>query len=233
MYKNKILVANPVITDPLFCQSVIFLFTHTSKGAEGVILNSSKEIGTVGFKEMSKFLEEMPPLDDFQKLMANLDSVPLYAGGPCKTPGLYFMHGYEEFHTLAGPQDEKPEFDLGIPASFGDNEYGDDPAQEIKSKLKVIDGVYFGTPVTFGQIVEAGKVKENKFRFYSGISIWGPGQLEREIAGGAWKIMDFKDPDLFFDIPALNKLAGKVETPVEEVHWQDTMGFKPYNPSLN
>lgn len=228
MYKNKFLIANPVITDPIFSQSVIFLFKHTPKGAEGVILNSQKEVGMIGFGEMSKFMNGMPPLDDFKKAMADLKSVPLFAGGPCNTPGVYFIHGYEEFHDLVLPEDDKPEFDLGIPTSFGDNEYGDDPAQEFKNKLKIMDGVYFGSPITFGHIIEAGKVDEKKFRFYIGMAGWGPGQLEQEIAGGAWKIMD-SDPAKFFDLKALNELAGKVEKPeTPPPTWNDR-----YKPSMN
>lgn len=228
MYKNKFLIANPVITDPIFSQTVIFLLKHSPKGAEGVILNSLKQVGVVGFGEITKFLKEMPPVSEFKKLMADLQSVPLFAGGPCHTPGIYFIHGYEEFNDLMMPEDEKPEFDLGIPTSFGDNEYGDDPSQEFKTKLKIMDGVFFGTPATFGQIIEAGKVDEGKFRFYTGMSAWGPGQLEQEIAGGAWKIMD-SDPDIFFDIKALDKLSGKVEEPPKpETSWNDR-----YKPSLN
>lgn len=229
MYKNKFLIANPVITDPFFSHSVIFLLKHSPKGAEGICLNTLKEVGTVGFGEMSKFLENSPTFEDFQKNIKDMKSVPLYAGGPCRTPGIYFVHGYEQFSELVLPQqeDEKPEFDLGIPTSFGENEYGDDPEQEIAKKLKIIDGVYFGTPVTFGHIIESGKVDENKFRFYTGMSAWGPGQLEREIAGGAWKIQD-ADPEMFFDVKALDVLAGKVEKKEEPRPWGDR-----FKPSLN
>lgn len=229
MYKNKFLIANPVITDPIFANAVIFLLKHTPKGAEGVILNSLKQIGMVGYGEMTKFLQKMPELSEFKKAMANLQSVPLYAGGPCRTPGAYFIHGHEEFRNMVMPEaeEEKSEYDLGIPTSFGENEYGDDPNQELIKKLTIMEGVYFGTPITFSHIIEAGKVDEGKFRFYSGISGWGPGQLEREIAGGAWRIMD-SDPALFFDVKALDKLAGKVEESVKS-SWTDDR----YKPSMN
>lgn len=224
MYKNKILIADPAITDPFFSQSVVFLFKHTPKGAEGVILNSPREVGTVGFAEISKFLEKSPTFEDFKNSVKDMKSVPLFAGGPVRTPGIYFVHGYEEFSELAIPEqeEEKPEFDLGIPTSFGENEYGDDPHQEFAKKLKIIDGIYFGTPATFGHIIESGKIEEGKFRFYTGMSSWGPGQLEREIAGGAWKIQDI-DAEMFFNVKALNTLAGKVDRP----------SYDRFKPSLN
>jgi len=148
-------------------------------------------------------------------LNGKLQSVPLFLGGPCQTPGIYFLHGYEEFlNILEGPQEES-EYDLGIPASFnlfGDDEdkpaYQDSPAR----KMVVMDGLYFGTPYTFGHIIEAGKLEENKFRFFTGQASWGPGQLEHEVSGGAWTVMDATG-DLIFDVDAVRKLASQVPPP--------------------
>jgi len=217
MYKNKFLIANPIITDPIFSQSVIFLLMHDPKGAQGIILNSTKEFGLI------KFASSKDP--------KNTLDLPLFCGGPCKT-GIYFIHGHEESYDheeeFQSQKDDEPEFDLGLPTSFDlgnefDSEYGDNHSQQVKNKLKIMDGVYFGTPMAFSHIIELDKVKENKFRFYMGMSSWGPGQLEREIAGGAWKITD-SDPDQFFDIKSLNKMVGKVE--VEKLNlWNDR--FKP------
>lgn len=203
MYQNKFLIANPVIEDPIFCQSVVFLFKHTTKGAEGVILNPKKEVGVIEF--------------------AFTVPVPLFSGGPCKTSGIYFIHGYEELHEQALPEHETPEFDLGIPSSFGDNP----EEEEFKNKLKIMDGVYFGTPTTFGNLIETGKIFENKFRFYTGVSSWGAGQLESEIAHSAWKIMD-SNPAIFFNADALDKLAEKEARKEAEKKWYDR-----YKPSMN
>jgi len=229
MYKNKLLIANPVIQDPIFAGSVIFLFGHSKKGAEGVILNS-KEVGKVGFGQMQDLFNAAPgSFNETKDMILNgkLQSVPLFLGGPCQTPGIYFLHGYEEFlNILEGPE-EKSEFDLGIPASF--NLFGEDdqPAYKdnVASRMVVMDGLYFGTPYTFGHIIEAGKLQENKFRFFTGQSGWGPGQLEHEIAHGAWTVMDATG-DLIFDAKAINKLAKAARPP------EPPKAKKPWIPNL-
>lgn len=212
MYANKFLIANPVVTDPFFSNSVICLLKHSPKGAMGICLNNSLSVGTVEFSEISKLLKSYEGYEDFGDFKK---SIPLYAGGPCRTSGIYFIHGYEEFSDFFLPdvESEKSEFDLGLPTSFEN----DLKQEEIIKKLKVIDGVYFGSPFNFAHIVKSGKINENKFRFYAGISNWGPGQIEREIAGGAWTIQDV-NPEIFFDIKALDILAGKVEK-VEKKGW--------------
>lgn len=209
-YKHKFLVASPLITDPVFSGSVVFLFGHNKRGAEGVILNS-REVGKVGFGMMQDLFNAAPGnFAEVKDMMLNgkLQSVPLHLGGPCQTPGLYFLHGHEEFLNLHDPND-KPEFDLGIPQSF--NLFGEDEEPAYKddapfARMKIMDGVYFGTPFTFGAIIEAGKMDEGKFRFYTGQSAWGPGQLEYEVGQGAWTVVD-GESDLFFDSVALKTLV--------------------------
>lgn len=236
MYKHKLLIANPVIQDPVFAGSVIFLFGHTKKGAEGVILNS-REVGKVGFGQMQDLFNAAPgSFNEAKDMILNgkLQSVPLFLGGPCQTPGIYFLHGYEEFLNILEGPDDSSEFDLGIPASFnlfGEDEdkpaYQDGPA----SKMTVMDGLYFGTPYTFGHIIEAGKLEENKFRFFTGQAGWGPGQLEHEIAHGDWTVMDATG-DLIFDVEAVNKLAKSIqpaEQPKAKKSWIPKLppGFDP------
>lgn len=198
MYKHKFLVATNLITDPVFAQSVVFLFRHNHKGADGVIVNA-EEIGQVGLGSMDLLAQLPPTFNQVKDMMqqGKLKSVPLYQGGPCRTPGIYFLHGYADLLDLP---DEKPEYDLGIPASFD--------ADKSKHQMYVMDGLYFGTPVHFIHLVENGRMGENKFRFFSGSAGWGPGQLEEEIKGGAWTVHD-ATPELFFDRDALNKLSGK------------------------
>jgi putative AlgH/UPF0301 family transcriptional regulator len=168
-------------------------------------------------------------------LNGKLQSVPLFMGGPCQTPGIYFLHGYEDFlNILEGPED-RSEFDLGIPESFnlfGDDEqpaYQDNPA----NKMVVMDGLYFGTPYTFGHIIEAGKIDEDKFRFFTGQSGWQPGQLEKEIAGGAWTVVENAQvSDLFFDrmaIEALIRAVTKKPVAKKSKSWMPNLppGFDP------
>lgn len=227
--KHKLLVANASITDDVFANSVIFIFEHSAKGAEGVILNSKIESGQVGFGPMKDILNvETGKFDVIKDLIINgdLQSVPLFSGGPCKTEGTYFMHGHEE--CLKNNNKFKNKFDLGIPNDFS-IEDGSLIEENPFSNMYVTEGFYFGSPTTFAEIIESGKFKENKFRFFTGQSKWCAGQLEYEIENGAWSVIN-SNPNLFFDLNALNKLS-------ESVNIQKSSLFpkmsSQYNPSWN
>lgn len=217
MYKHKLLIASSMIADPVFAGSVVFLFQHNKKGAQGVILNA-KEVGKVGFGQM-KDLFNSPPgtFSEAKEMILNgdLQSVPLFLGGPCHTSGIFFLHGHEDIQEQNKEQEPASEYDLGIPTSFSlfdegeESAYQDDDVRSNDSGMNVTEGLYFGSPYTFGHLIKAGKLKENKFRFYTGLSIWSGGQLEYEVKNGAWSVVD-ASPDIFFDQEKLNKLAQSV-----------------------
>lgn len=78
--------------------------------------------------------------------------------------------------------------------------------EEFLEKNHVITtGLYFGSPVTFCQIVESKKLSQNKFRFMNGTSLWAAGQLDNEIKNNAWTVVN-PNPNLFFDDVAISKL---------------------------
>lgn len=149
-YEHKLLIAQPVIQDPIFSGKVIFVIKHEPGGAMGIILNSPV-VGQVGFgdipqaskKNMKKLVKAMQT--------GEIPSVPVFLGGPCQTPGMYFIHGYKEFTK---EPEEPPEFDLGIPTSFSDED------EEVDPRIVIMDGLYFGSPVTFMQIIQSGKLQE-------------------------------------------------------------------------
>jgi putative transcriptional regulator len=217
MYRHKLLIANPMINDPIFAGSVVFLFVHNEKGAQGVILNS-REVGKIGFGQMQDIFNAAPGTFAEAKdmiLNGKLQSVPLFLGGPCQTPGIIFLHGHEEFLNIHEGQEQGSEYDLGIPDSFnlfGEDEekpaYQDDIPSPV-ARMKIIEGLYFGSPFTFGHLIEAGKLDENKFRFFTGLSAWSAGQLEYEVQSGAWTVVD-ATPDVFFNPEELNKLVQSV-----------------------
>jgi putative AlgH/UPF0301 family transcriptional regulator len=245
-YDNKILIAQPVITDSIFAQSAIYVFKHTDEGALGVILNPNKEVGLVGFGDLSQFMGDKMP-DDVQEAMKRfhqaisnnqIQSVPLFMGGPIKTPGIFFLHGYEKYYDeeiemrnnsdyseSQSPFEEKSEYDLGIPSSFdihgeGESSFDDgfpksDPSEEDQAMpfshaTTIVDGLYVGGPFSFAKIIENDEVSEGRFRFYTGVAGWGPGQLDGEVDGGAWKVID-ADPALFFNKAKLNRMSGRTE----------------------
>lgn len=64
--------------------------------------------------------------------------------------------------------------------------------------LRVLDDVYLLSTIEDLEKVVRDEVPSSRFRVYMGYAGWGPGQLEREIAGGSWHVFD-GDADMVFD----------------------------------
>ena len=237
-YTHKLLVANSSITDPVFAGKLIFIVNDGDGGTTGVIVNP-KEIGKIAYGEM-KVGDEMPDPEqivrDIQKRPQNFTS--LYFGGPVQFPGLYFIHGYADFADANFDnmmEEEKSEFDLGIPSSFdlgedgspffeeerksyspysmsGGNEFesedNDGPRRMNMENMVLMDGLYFGGPAAFCGILKASiEESRSKFRFMTGHAAWAVGQLQDEIDQGAWTLIEDVDPsEVFFDENAINEL---------------------------
>lgn len=183
--RNTILLAQPIIQDPVFSGKAIFLLQYEDKmGAVGVIINNPP-IGCIAAGEMKQFFSQHKDCKDIPE--EEIKPVPLYFGGPCNTNGgLYFFHGYKEHSEVIDPHD--PVLDT--------------PGDEVQSFV-IFDGLYYGTPITFAEIIS--KKAGDKFRFFTGQAAWAPGQLEHEIDMGAWKIIE-GSPELFFDAKQVDSL---------------------------
>jgi putative AlgH/UPF0301 family transcriptional regulator len=194
MYSKRILVSRSVKGPGALPQekSVIYVFRHTTKGAVGVNLTGSC-VGNIQTGQLRDILNAQPGLLDKAKdiLLSDTFTMPIFLGGPNKTVGVYFLHGHKEFANITKP-DHEPE------------ELLDD---EIKQDAIVTDGVYFGTPYTFGRLLEEGHQFSPLMRFFTGQCKWLSGQLELEVQAGYWDVYD-PEPCLFFDLDACNKLLG-------------------------
>lgn len=212
-YKNKILIAKPLVKDPIFGGSVVLITKHTEEGAVGFILNGPN-IGKVAFGAIPT-PEETP--QDVQDVVDAVESgeikaVEMQYGGPIGGPqSLFMIHGYSQFD---GAEEELP-FDIIEEEEEDAYEIGgiDEPegkkrnafGQDEDDDSEIMPGVYFGSPNTLVRIFSA-KLGDNKFRFLTGQSAWAPGQLESEISAGAWEIVD-ATPEMVFDPDELAKLA--------------------------
>jgi putative AlgH/UPF0301 family transcriptional regulator len=191
MLTNKILVSRRQAVrigrqDELF---VVFVFVHNHRGAVGAILNGHKVSSLSGthLKDILNSPEGLFPTCKEMLLEKKFKDVPLWYGGPSKTEGIYFLHGYEQFSKAT-----KREFDP-------------DADCDASSLWNVMDGVYFGNPFTFGHIVEAGMFNDAKHRFFTGQCKWNATQLETEVDSGHWDILDPR-PEMFFDLDYCSKL---------------------------
>jgi putative transcriptional regulator len=100
---------------------------------------------------------------------------PLFVGGPCPSPGLMMLHGHADWAQAAA-----------------------EASEESAMGPQVAPGVYIGNAAT---LERAGKEEEApedlRFRVFSGYAGWSGGQLEGELAAGAWALASANGEVLF------------------------------------
>jgi putative transcriptional regulator len=104
---------------------------------------------------------------------------PVFHGGPCPAPGLFMLHGHADWL--------KDEPDL---EGEGEGE-----------KRTVAPGIHLGDADVLKRASEIAGDEVPRFRAYQGYAGWGPGQLENELASGAWLVTP-ADGDVLFGTPA-------------------------------
>ena len=93
-YAGCFLIARPILQDPNFKRSVVFLLAHNTEGAFGLIVNRPAEA------------EGLP--------------WPIFVGGPCPSPGLIMLHGHPEWAEATEEQKEGKERELAPGIYSGD-----------------------------------------------------------------------------------------------------------------
>jgi len=107
--------------------------------------------------------------------------LPVFLGGPCDSEGLFLLHGYEDWTD-------------------------DDDDEEDSGSQVVAPGIFLGDHTCLtrvNEVVGDATVRCRLFKAYAG---WGPGQLEGEIAQGAWAVTR-ANGELLFDTPAADLWA--------------------------
>jgi len=97
---------------------------------------------------------------------------PVYVGGPCKSEGLLILHGHPDWV---------------------------DSPEELE-KRQVASGIFIGDAGCLKLISEPEPDAVLRYRLITGTSGWGPGQLEDELATGAWAVAPASG-EYVFDIP--------------------------------
>jgi putative transcriptional regulator len=101
--------------------------------------------------------------------------MPVFMGGPCQSPGLIMLHGHAEW-----------------------TEPGDD--EDGAGAREVVPGVYVGDAAVLARASDLPSDAAHRYRVFWGYSGWGPGQLEQELASGAWAVLP-ASAELMFDTP--------------------------------
>jgi putative transcriptional regulator len=103
-------------------------------------------------------------------------SLPVFLGGPCPAPGLLLLHGHADW--------QQPDPDAGEEAT-----------------QEVAPGIFVGDAACLERAREAPADGPPRVRVFSGYAGWSGGQLEGEIAAGAWVVVPARAA-LLFDTPA-------------------------------
>lgn len=98
---------------------------------------------------------------------------PVFAGGPCETQGLFLMHGLEQWAK----------------------------SEEGEVINEVAPGIFLGDAECAEMMKELPKAQLRRVRMFAGYAGWGPGQLESELAEGAWSLTT-ADGKTLFETPA-------------------------------
>jgi putative transcriptional regulator len=98
---------------------------------------------------------------------------PLYTGGPCPSPGLMLLHGHADWAQPDGDGEAAPQ---------------------------VAPGVFVGNASCLERAAGLPAEAPGRFRVFSGYSGWAAGQLEGELASGAWALSS-ASADVLFGTP--------------------------------
>ena len=178
---GQLLIAEPMLGDPNFDRTVVFMIQHDDEGALGVVLNRPTE------------LEVDAVLGEWTDLAA--DPRVIYAGGPVEPNGVLALGRRSPGADVPGWR--RVLGDVGTV----------DLRREPEEMTRGLDGL----------------------RFFAGYSGWDGGQLEAELAEGAWLVVPAVADDVFAPAPdamwrsVLRRQGGKVSM----------LADFPAHPSLN
>jgi putative transcriptional regulator len=91
---GQILIAMPVMEDPRFERSVIYLCAHSSEGAMGIIVN--RPAGSIDFPGLLVQLDIIKKTDQI-KLPETAESMKVLKGGPVQTGRGFVLHSSDFF----------------------------------------------------------------------------------------------------------------------------------------
>src|SRR5579863_2897823 len=91
---GQLLIAMPVMGDPRFERSVIYLCAHSAEGAMGIIVN--RPAGIIDFPGLLVQLDIIKK-DDQIKLPENAESLKVLKGGPVETGRGFVLHSSDFF----------------------------------------------------------------------------------------------------------------------------------------
>lgn len=205
--RGLLLIASTSLREPTFARTVILVVRHDpGDGALGLVLNRPLSVSVA---------EAVGPS---VAAAAGVGSA-LCLGGPCEGP-LFALHGRGPLGELGGlgisglgigGLDDPPDLDdLAGDGPFGDDGDDDDADEPPDPGTTVSDApVLAGVRVTARREeiehlmrTPGGDPPGRPTRYFAGYAGWGAGQLEGEVAEGAWRLHPAAVADVFAPPPA-------------------------------
>ncbi|MFE9258222.1 YqgE/AlgH family protein [Streptomyces sp. NPDC006879] len=172
---GRLLVATPALADPNFDRAVVLLLDHDEEGSLGVVLNRPTPVGVAEILESWAALTGEPGV--------------VFQGGPVSLDsalGVAVIPGGDGRSVVEGraPGDPPPGTS---PAVVALDHSGPPGWRRVHGAIGLVD---LETPpeLLVGAL--------GALRIFAGYSGWGPGQLEEELADGAWYVVDSEPGDV-------------------------------------
>ncbi|KPC82599.1 MULTISPECIES: YqgE/AlgH family protein [Streptomyces] len=163
---GRLLVAAPALADPNFDRAVVLLLDHDEEGSLGVVLNRPTPVG----------------VGDILASWAGLAGEPdvVFQGGPVSLDsalGVAVIPGDEGLSQGSRPDAGAPAPGTGAPIGW----------RRVHGAICLVD---LDTPP---DLLAAAL---GSLRIFAGYAGWGPGQLETELADGAWYVVESEPGDV-------------------------------------
>lgn len=179
---GRLLVATPVLADPNFDRAVVLLLDHDREGSLGVVLNRPTPVDVVDILEPWAALAGEPGVV-FQGGPVSLDAALGVAvvpappgGGPAGATAA--QGGRRSSAGGDGREEAEPDGPLGW--------------RRVHGAIGLVD---LEAPP------ELLAAELGSLRIFAGYAGWGPGQLEKELAEGAWYVVESEPGDVSSPAP--------------------------------
>ncbi|MFJ9410805.1 YqgE/AlgH family protein [Streptomyces sp. NPDC101393] len=183
---GRLLVATPALADPNFDRAVVLLLDHDEEGSLGVVLNRPTPVGVADILAPWAALADEPGVV-FQGGPVSLDSALGVAVIPGGLSGSGDVPSLESGARPAGTEAEG----AGAPAAdrAESTRTGDEPLgwRRVHGAIGLVD--LEAPPELLAAIL-------GSLRIFAGYAGWGPGQLEDELAEGAWYVVESEPGDV-------------------------------------
>lgn len=179
---GRLLVATPVLADPNFDRAVVLLLDHDREGSLGVVLNRPTPVDVVDILEPWAALAGEPGV--------------VFQGGPVSLDAALGVA------VVPAPTGEGTAGATAAPDGRGGGAHGAaraEPEPDGPLGWRRVHGAIGLVDLEAPPELLAAEL--GSLRIFAGYAGWGPGQLEKELAEGAWYVVESEPGDVSSPAP--------------------------------